>query len=123
MGTGQMTWLPRWRFARTATILVLGSLPVLGAAAKPAAGRSAEQSAAGEHAAPAKETGDLWEVTSQMLMEGMAVPAQKLKVCAPKDWKEPPGAADERRKCKNSDVKQDGAKVTWKTVCAGPPEM
>src|SRR5207247_2498942 len=62
---------------------------------------------------------------SQMSMKGMpmALPAQKQKVCAPKEWKEPPGAADEQRKCKNSDFKQDGGKITWKTVCAGPPEM
>ena len=70
-------------------------------------------------------TGDQWEVTSQMSMEGapMALPAQKAKVCSPKVWKEPPGAADDRRKCTNSDFKMDGAKATWKVTCAGPPVM
>ena len=75
--------------------------------------------------AQAAATGDLWEVTSQMSMEGipMALPAHKSKVCAPKEWKEPPGSADERMKCSNSDYKVDGPKASWKTVCAGPPAM
>lgn len=71
-----------------------------------------------------RATGDLWEVTSQMQMEGMAMPAQKpVKVCTAKESNEPPGGADERMKCTNSDYKRDGAKATWKTVCAGPPQM
>lgn len=87
-----------------ALILVVSSLP-----------------AAAETAAP----GDMWEVTSRMSMEGMptAFPPQKVKVCSPKVWTEPPGTADERRKCTNSDFKLDGAKATWKVTCAGPPAM
>jgi uncharacterized protein DUF3617 len=70
-------------------------------------------------------SGDLWEVTSQMSMEGapMALPSQTSKVCAPKEWKEPPGGADERRKCQVSDFTLAGPKATWKVRCAGPPEM
>lgn len=77
--------------------------------------------AAADPAAP----GDMWEVTSQMSMEGMpmAFPAQKVKVCSPKVWTEPPGTADERRKCTNSDFTMVGAKATWKVTCAGPPAM
>ena len=99
------------RLAGTVSLIALCSLGVLAAAEEPAA--------------PAKVMGDLWEVTTQMSMEGMpmALPAQKAKVCTQKDWTEPPGAGDERRKCTNSDFKQDGPKVTWKTVCAGPPQM
>lgn len=99
------------RLAAAAPLFLLASLPVPGAAA--------------EQATAEKPKGDLWEVTSQMSMEGMpmALPAQTVKVCSPKEWQEPPGAADERRKCRNSDFKQDGSKVTWKMVCAGPPEM
>ena len=68
-----------------------------------------------------KAQGDLWEVTSQMEMEGMPMkpPARTVKVCSAKEWKEPPGAADERRKCKNSDFKTDGPKATWKVTCEG----
>jgi hypothetical protein len=93
------------RFAATATLLLLSSISV--------------------PAAEAKETGDLWEVTSQMSMEGMpmALPSQTRKVCAPKEWKEPPGATDEQRKCKASDFRMAGQKATWKVSCAGPPPM
>ncbi len=76
-------------------------------------------------ATEAKQTGDLWEVTSQMSMEGMpmALPTQTHKVCAPKEWKEPPAAMDERQKCQMSDFKSAGSTVNWKVRCAGPPAM
>jgi hypothetical protein len=76
-------------------------------------------------AAAADEKGDLWEVTSQMSMEGMpmGMPAQTSRVCAPKDWKEPPAGRDERHECKNSDFKAEGPKVTWKVACTGAMPM
>jgi uncharacterized protein DUF3617 len=69
--------------------------------------------------------GDQWEVTSQMSMEGapMKFPENKVKICSPTVWTEPPGAADQRMRCTNSDFHQEGTKVTWKTTCAGPPAM
>ena len=75
--------------------------------------------------APAVASGDRWEVTSQMSMEGMpmSLPANKVKVCSPREWTEPPVAADERRKCVYSDFRMDGGKATWKVACAGPPAM
>jgi hypothetical protein len=78
-----------------------------------------------EPAAAAGGTGDLWSVTTQMSMEGMpmALPPNTQKVCASKDWTEPPGGADAQRKCTNSDFKLEGTKATWKTTCAGPPAM
>jgi hypothetical protein len=73
----------------------------------------------------ASPPGDLWEVTSQVAMEGipMAMPAQTVKVCAPKEWTEPPGGADERRKCTNSGFTMKDARATWNVTCAGPPAM
>ena len=73
--------------------------------------------------AAAEQTGELWETTSQMSMEGMPIemPAQKRTVGAPKEWTAPPGGADERQKCTTSGFKIDGAKATWKVACAGPP--
>ena len=73
--------------------------------------------------AAAEPTGELWETTSQVSMEGMPIemPVQKRKVCAPKEWKEPPGGMDERQKCSTSDFKLEKAKATWKARCAGPP--
>jgi hypothetical protein len=81
--------------------------------------------AAADQGTAARAPGELWEVTSQMSMENMpmALPGQKVKTCAPKEWKEPPGGADERSKCSISDFKIEGAKVTWKVSCAGPPAM
>lgn len=95
----------------TAAFVVLCAAPILAADPKPAAA--------------AKDTGDLWEVTSQMSMEAMpmAIPAQTLKVCAAKQWKQPPGGMDERQKCTTSDFKTAGTKSTWKVSCAGPPAM
>src|SRR5262245_48327332 len=68
---------------------------------------------------PTKVMGNLWEVTTQMSMEGapMALPVQKSKVCVGKD--ESPVTADERHRCTNSDLKKEGSKVTWKTACEG----
>jgi len=95
------------RVAAGATLVVLGSALVLAAETAPA------------------QTGDMWEVTSQMSMEGMpmAMPAQTSKVCSPKEWKEPPAPADQQHKCQNSDFKSTGSTSTWKVTCAGPPAM
>ena len=94
------------RLAASVAFLLLSSIPVRAAAA-------------------AQASGDLWEATSQMSMEGMPMemPAQKMKVCSPKEWKEPPGGMDERQRCTTSDFKMQGAKATWKTNCSGPPAM
>lgn len=66
--------------------------------------------------------GDLWETTSQVSMEGlpMKMPANTMKVCSAKEWKEPPGASDKSRNCKNSNMKIAGNKVTWDVQCTGP---
>ena len=76
-------------------------------------------------AADATVPGDRWEITSQMSMEGMpmAMPANKVKVCTPKQWTEPPAAGEDRMRCTNSDFKVEGPKVTWTSSCAGPPAM
>jgi Protein of unknown function (DUF3617) len=70
----------------------------------------------------AQTKGDLWETTSQMSMEGAPIklPANTVKVCSFKEWKEPPGAADKQRNCKTSNMKTVGNKVTWDTACTGP---
>lgn len=69
--------------------------------------------------------GDRWEITSQMSMEGMpvAMPPNKVKVCTPKTWTAPPGGAENRMRCVDSDFKVEGPKVTWTSTCAGPPAM
>ena len=71
------------------------------------------------------ETGDLWEVTSQMSMPGMpmAMPSHTSKTCSPKEWTEPPAANDPQNKCTSSDFKGEGSKVTWKVTCTGAHPM
>lgn len=66
--------------------------------------------------------GDLWETTSQMSMEGMPIqmPANTVKVCSAKDWKEVPGASGKQRNCKTSNMKTVENKVTWDVQCTGP---
>jgi len=73
----------------------------------------------------AKEPGEKWEVTTQMVMEGMpmAMPARTSTVCSPKEWKEPPAGGDQGQKCTYTDFHMEGNKATWKVSCAGPPAM
>jgi hypothetical protein len=73
----------------------------------------------------AEPPGDLWEVTSQMEMEGMPfkMPARPVKVCAARNAQEPAGSANEERGCVNSNMARDGTKVTWTSTCTGPPAM
>jgi hypothetical protein len=80
--------------------------------------------AAPADAAPAVP-GDLWEVTSQMTMEGMpmAMPARTQKICAPKEWKEPPAPQNEGQKCETLEFTNTPAKTTWKVRCEGKPAM
>jgi len=70
--------------------------------------------------APAADTepGVWWEHTAEMSMPGMSMPATTQKVCAPKNGMTEPPGADER--CKMTDVKHVGAKMTWKVECTGP---
>lgn len=67
-------------------------------------------------------TGDMWEVTSQMTMEGMppgmGMPAQTRRVCSTKEWTKPPVAQDDRS-CQTTDFKGSATKVNWKMKCDG----
>ena len=74
-------------------------------------------------AAPAGETGDLWDVTAKMSIEGMPMemPARTSQVCSAKVWTEPPPGDPGRGQCTRTDFRQDGNKVTWKVSCSGPP--
>ena len=77
--------------------------------------------------ATATPAGVRWEVTSQpsMTMDGMTIPmaARTVKVCAPVNPVEPPGSSNDEQSCAGSNFVQDGLKVTWTSVCAGPPAM
>jgi hypothetical protein len=70
--------------------------------------------------AHADANGDLWEVTSQMTMEGMpagmGMPAQTRRTCTAHEWTKPPVSQDERG-CKASDFSSTPTKTTWKFTC------
>lgn len=70
----------------------------------------------------------LWEVTMQMQMPGMSMPAMKSTQCVTKEQLKSPEKAlpSASPGCSMSDYKADGAKVTWKMACkdmAGTGEM
>jgi hypothetical protein len=71
------------------------------------------------------ETGELWEVKSQMSMKGMegfALPTQTSTVCADKAWKKPPVGGEDRG-CQVYDVTTTGSKSSWKMKCDNPEPM
>jgi hypothetical protein len=65
-------------------------------------------------------TGDQWQVSSTMSMEGMpsGMPARVSNVCMPKTWTQPPGTANNR--CTRSDFHLDGATAKWTEKCDNP---
>lgn len=66
------------------------------------------------------ETGDLWQVVTQMSMEGMPMkmPARRIQVCAARDWTRPPGGDDADRGCTSSDVVVEDQTMTWTSTCS-----
>lgn len=74
--------------------------------------------------AEAPATGESWEVTSQMVMEGMPMqmPKQTQRQCSPRDWSEPPGAARDEN-CRITDLKTVGNTTTWNMACTGRDAM
>jgi len=71
-------------------------------------------------------TGDKWETTSQMTMDGMPNmpgmqgmpgmgPSTRTQ-CSPKVWTQPPGGGQDRG-CASSDMKTVGNTVTWNVKC------
>lgn len=77
--------------------------------------------ASAEEAAP---PGVLWEVTSQMSMEGMPMmmPPRTMKQCVRAGLTEPPGASGEQG-CTSSGFEQVNNTVTWTSTCSAPMEM
>ncbi len=63
------------------------------------------------------EPGVWWEHSIQAEMGGMTMPPTTTKSCVPKAGiEEPPGAAADER-CKVTEVKRSGNKMSWKMVC------
>ena len=70
--------------------------------------------------AHADANGDLWEVTSQMTMEGMpagmGMSAQTRRECTAHEWTKPPVSQDDRG-CKPSEFVSTPTKTTWNITC------
>jgi hypothetical protein len=66
----------------------------------------------------AKEPGDLWETTTEMTGMGMSMPSRTSRHCAPREWKEPPGA-DDNKECQTTSFQTVGNKSTWTIRCTG----
>jgi hypothetical protein len=69
-------------------------------------------------------TGEAWEITSQMVMEGMPMqmPKQTQRVCQEKNWSEPPGAKRDES-CRITDLRTSGNTTTWNMTCTGRDAM
>ena len=67
--------------------------------------------------------GVLWQVSSQMVMEGMpfSPPPNSVKVCTAKEWTKPPPSSD--KTCVNTDFTRVGNKATWTMQCSGEMPM
>ena len=67
--------------------------------------------------------GVLWQVSSQMVMEGMpfSPPPNSVKVCTAKDWTKPPPSSD--KTCVNTNFTRVGNKATWTMQCSGEMPM
>ena len=64
-------------------------------------------------------TGEYWEITSKMEMEGMpfAMPGTTTKVCVAKGAEKDPRQSAPNKDCEMSDVKTTGNKSSWKVRC------
>ncbi|MBP9218270.1 MAG: DUF3617 family protein [Sterolibacterium sp.] len=68
------------------------------------------------HAAP----GSYWEITTKMDMPGMpiAMPAMTIKTCVPNGGEKNPQYLQKKDdKCKMTDIRTTGNKVSWKATC------
>jgi hypothetical protein len=76
--------------------------------------------------------GVLWETSSQVSMEPMEgmegmppmqMPANTRTQCSPAVWTQPPATGEQDRGCVNSDFLREENKLSWTSVCEGPPAM
>lgn len=69
------------------------------------------------------EPGTWWEQTVEMGMKGMSMPPTTQKICVSKKGMTEPPRAGEDDRCKVTDVKNVGPKMTWKMECSPPDAM
>ena len=59
----------------------------------------------------------MWEITSQVKMQGMAIPPMTFSQCITKDNAVPQTNSPGQGDCKVSDMKTIGSTVSWSVVC------
>ena len=69
-----------------------------------------------------EHSGNLWNTTSQMKMQGMEMPANTSQLCTAKEWTEPPPPPP-GQECTQTDVETIDNTVKWKVTCTGEMEM
>jgi hypothetical protein len=62
----------------------------------------------------------MWDVTSQVKMQGMTVPSMTFAQCITKDDAIPQNTSPQQDNCKISDMKTVGSTVSWTVVCKDP---
>lgn len=66
------------------------------------------------------EPGDEWQVTTEMQMGGMSMPARTQKVCSPRNSDEPPGVPEpENGDCEIYDISRTANGMKWSMRCTG----
>lgn len=66
---------------------------------------------------------ELWEITTTMKMQGMAMPGMKTKSCIAKDGAYNPDADKKDKNCTTTDYKVSGNTVKWAMKCTGKDAM
>ena len=69
----------------------------------------------------AQATGDQWQVTPVMSMQGLNVPMPPQQVCSPTNWTQPPAGSGPDPTCVNSNFAMAGQTATWTITCRNPP--
>ena len=62
----------------------------------------------------------MWEITSQVKMQGMTIPPMTFSQCITKDNAVPQTNSPGQDDCKVSDMKTIGSTVSWSVVCGEP---
>lgn len=61
----------------------------------------------------------MWEITSQVKMQGMAIPPMTFSQCITKDNAVPKSNTPGQDDCKVSDMETTGSTVSWSVTCSG----
>ncbi len=72
------------------------------------------------------QSGQRWDITTSMEMEGMKLPGQKQQVCVPANAEGPDAMSGDDKRCKVSDIKSSPGRYSYKVNCpdgSGTGEM